>query len=213
MDHPNPHLIVPRVPGFAIGRDFDRAPWRRIRAVPLAPSSGEGKASKDSTVRLCWSETHLHAAFDCREAHLRCTYTRRDDPLYNEDVVELFLAPDVGEPCRYFELEFNALGTNFDATVLHPTPDGSARPKVDATWDCDGLEVVARIRERRWQVEAAIPFAGLGVPVPSPGDRWRGNAYRIDYGPPDAYLAWSPTRTPRPNFHVPSRFGTLEFGR
>ena len=42
MDHPNPHLVVPRVPGFAIGRDFDREPWRRIRAVSLAPYSGEG---------------------------------------------------------------------------------------------------------------------------------------------------------------------------
>lgn len=213
MDQPLPHLLLPRVKALPPVRGLDRETWRRIRAISLAPSSGEGRPSKDSSFQLCWSETHLHVAFDCRESHLRCTYTRRDDPLYDEDVVELFLAPDPGDPCRYFELEFNALGTIFDAKVVHPTADGSGRPRVDAAWDCDGLEVVARIVENRWQVEASIPFAGLGVAPPSPGDRWRGNAYRIDYGPPDAYCAWSPTRTKRPNFHVPERFGILEFGR
>ena len=33
--------------------------------------------------------------------------------------------------------------------------------------------------------------------------------YRMDSKRPRLYLAWSPTRTPKPNFHVPEAFGTL----
>jgi alpha-galactosidase len=38
------------------------------------------------------------------------------------------------------------------------------------------------------------------------------NFYRVE-GPqePRAYLAWRPTKTPQPNFHVPSAFGKLRF--
>jgi len=41
---------------------------------------------------------------------------------------------------------------------------------------------------------------------------WRVNFYRVE-GPqePRAYLAWRPTKTPQPNFHVPSAFGKLRF--
>ena len=196
---------------FAIGRGLNTSAWRNAPAVALRPSSGKPESHKPASVRLCWTPTHLCAAFRVTEENLRCTYTRRDDPLYEEDVVELFLAPDPTNPCRYFELEFNAKGTIFDAKVVHPTADGSGRPQVDTAWDCAGLDVRPRSLANIWEVEIAIPFAGLGVPTPTEGTHWRFNAYRIDYGPPDYYLALSPTRTTRPNFHVPDRFATLEF--
>ncbi|MFM7322059.1 MAG: carbohydrate-binding family 9-like protein [Armatimonadota bacterium] len=213
MDHPLPKWTLPHVADFAIGTGIDAGPWRRVRPVSLAPSDGSGRANGDSRAWLCWSDTHLYAAWRCAGPSPRCTFRQRDEPLYTEDVVELFVAPNPADPCRYFELEFNALATIFDAKVVHPTADGSGRPAVDATWNAPGLECFARTFDGHWEVEIAVPFAALGAPVPTPGSQWRGNAYRIEYGPPDRYLAWSPTRTKTPNFHVPARFGNLEFGR
>ncbi len=215
METPLPLPIVRcrKVKPFPIGTGLNIAAWRKSHAIPLVPSSGKSESHPPASFRVCWTDTHLCAAFRVTEENLRCTYTRRDDPLYDEDVVELFIAPDPENPCRYFELEFNARGTIFDAKVVHPTADGSGRPMVDKSWDCPGLAVKARTGTKFWEVEIEIPFAGLEIPVPTPGTRWRFNAYRIDYGPPDHYLAWSPTRTPRPNFHVPDRFGVLEFGQ
>lgn len=206
-----PVLRCPKVKPFPLGRGLNTSAWRSTPAIPLSPSSGKQEPHLPASFRVCWTDTHLLAAFRCTEENLRCTHTRRDDPLYDEDVVELFLAPDPSDPCRYFELEFSPRAVIFDATVVNPTADGSGRPQVDKTWNCPGLDVKARIGKKFWEVEVAVPFAGLGVPIPKPGDTWRVNAYRIDYGPPDFYLAWSPTRTPRPNYHVPNRFGTLVF--
>jgi alpha-galactosidase len=45
-----------------------------------------------------------------------------------------------------------------------------------------------------------------------PGKIWRTNFYRVEgEAEPRHYLAWQPTRTPQPNFHVPKAFGTLRF--
>lgn len=212
MENLIPRIALPHVAQFPVGAGLDAGTWRRIRPVSLAPWNGSGRADGASRTWLCWSDTHLHAAWRCAGPPPRCTFRHRDDPLYTEDVVELFVAPDPADPCRYFEFEFNAFATIFDAKVAHPTADGSGRPAVDPSWNCSGLECSARILDGSWEVEIALPFAGLGVAPPAPGTRWRGNCYRIEYGPPDTYLAWSPTRTQRPNFHVPDRFGILEFG-
>ncbi len=203
-----------RVDDFVLGGGLGHGPWPRLARLVLRDTTGRQTAhTSPGFVQTCWTTTHLCAAFSCPGKAPKCTYTHRDDPLYDEDVVELFIAPDASEPRNYFELEFNAHGTIFDAVVVHPDLAGNGRPAVATEWTCDGLKVDARIHSGRWEVEIAIPFSGLGMPPPHIGDTWRFNAYRIDYGPPDHYLAWSPTLRPEPSFHVPGRFGILEFGK
>jgi hypothetical protein len=67
---------------------------------------------------------------------------------------------------------------------------------------------------RRWTVEVRIPLplkvAGRTGPTPQAGDKWRVNLFRYDAAH-DAYLAWSPTLKTPAAFHVPDKFGTLEF--
>jgi alpha-galactosidase len=41
---------------------------------------------------------------------------------------------------------------------------------------------------------------------------WRANFFRIEgEREPRFYGAWSPTNSPKPNFHVPAAFGNLVF--
>jgi hypothetical protein len=42
-----------------------------------------------------------------------------------------------------------------------------------------------------------------------PGAKLPFALYRMEGKSPRHYLAWSPTKTPKPNFHVPDAFGTL----
>ena len=58
-----------------------------------------------------------------------------------------------------------------------------------------------------WRAEARIPLAELG-PKPGNGTRWRINLYRADQAN-RAWLAFNPTL--QSTFHVPERFGWLEF--
>ena len=86
-------------------------------------------------------------------------------------------------------------------------------------WHCRGLRTAVRVDgvlnggpvSRGWDVEIAIPMRQLAPhPPPAPGVEWRFNAYRIDRSARgDELQAFSPIG--RPDFHVPDRFGLLEF--
>ena len=48
---------------------------------------------------------------------------------------------------------------------------------------------------------------------PQKGERWQVNLFRcVGKDPNRGYLAWQPTKTPEPGFHVPQVFGWLVFG-
>jgi hypothetical protein len=62
-----------------------------------------------------------------------------------------------------------------------------------------------------WTAELAIPIQALTAAF-DPKAIWRANFYRCEgTKEPRTYLAWRPTDSPEPNFHVPSAFGTLRF--
>jgi hypothetical protein len=81
----------------------------------------------------------------------------------------------------------------------------------DVAWNCDGLRTVVQRTDAAWIVELAIPFRSLVAEPPQVGSQWRANFLRIDRPPgaPRELSAWSPTG--RPLFHVPERFGVIEF--
>jgi hypothetical protein len=193
-------------------------------------SAGSGPHQR-TKVACAWSPTHLHVAFHCDDGDIWGTHEHRDDPLYDEEVVEVFLSPS-GDVRRYFEFELSPRNVVFDATVHSPDLHRGTMA-VEAAWNCAGLETVVdtpgpvhtlspsnrsagQSDSRGWWIgEMHIPFAGLGVAPPQPGDVWRANFYRIDRpAPPNhpEFSAWSPTGETPANFHVPSRFGSLVFG-
>ena len=105
---------------------------------PLPPfllADGSGLAVQQTTVRLAWDEAALHVRFDCADRDAWGTFTRRDDPIYQEEAVEVFLAPGAADPARYFEFEVSPRGTLFDAIVWNPDSD-RATMRADPAWDC-----------------------------------------------------------------------------
>ena len=61
---------------------------------------------------------------------------------------------------------------------------------------------------RRATIEAKIAAKEM-VALLRPGARIPLGLYRMEGAAPRKYLAWSPTLTRKPNFHVPDRFGVL----
>lgn len=147
----------------------------------------------------------LTALFLGDDDGVHATLLRHDEPLWKEDVVELFLAPE--RLSRYFEIEVNPLGTTFDAVIDSPDLDRRTM-KTDLTWTCDGLFAGVRTTPDSLDVVVRVPFAALGA---TPAGEWRANFYRIDRGGSDEYSAWQPTMKSPPDFHVPHAFGGLSF--
>lgn len=166
-----------------------------------------GKAPKQKTeVRIWKTADDLHLLFEVEDDHIVATMRKRDDPLYEEEVVEMFLDP-VGDLQSYFELEVNPLGTICDL-ILRRTASGWRK---DFKWDFEGIQTRVTKTKTGWTCEIIIPIASITNEPPKPGTVWRVNFLRIDRpkGMPRELSAWSPTLAE--TFHVANRFGFLEF--
>ena len=101
----------------------DRWPARRpgveVRAGCHAgyPVKG-GKCAQTTTARMCWDDKRLYVAFDCADKDILATMTKRDELLFHEEVVEVFLEPS-GDLKRYFEIEVSPRNVIFDATIIN----------------------------------------------------------------------------------------------
>lgn len=205
-------LVVPRA-GFDIEDPW--APPRECSPVPLRRAT-DAAAPRLATRLTAWHDADaMTILFSCADDHIRATFQERDEPLYQQDVVEVFLAPD--RLTRYFEIEVSPNGTIFDAVI--DSPDGVRETMhADRRWDCEGLFVAVRKIVHAsgaifLDIVIRIPFPSLGRGVPVPGETWRGNFFRIDRHPHegDEYSAWQPTRKDPPDFHVAAAFGALRF--
>lgn len=161
--------------------------------------------------RILWSETALYVRFNAnREEPLVVSdapdLNKKTLGLWERDVCEIFIAPDSNEPCKYFEFEAAPTGEWLDLAV--DMTDGERITDIDYE---SGMQAAARIEEEQVLIALRIPWEAFGK-RPNAGDVWLGNIFRCVGKEPDrGYLAWQPTMTEIPNFHVPSAFGKFEF--
>lgn len=186
-------------------------------AAPFIVASGAGPAQRQTTARACWDDRALYVAFDCVDRDIWSDYRERDEPVSNQEVVEIFLGTSRDDLSVHYALELSPRNVLYDG--VHTWREGE-KSTGDNSWDCAGVRTATHLRgtiDRRddldegWSAELEIPFAGLGVPTPRPGDVWRVNFYRIDRTPDVEYSSWSSTLTDPAQFHIPPRFGYLVF--
>ena len=209
-------LVVPRAP-------FDmEEPW----STPPACAPVRLRRSTDATApRLATSvaawhdDEYVSFLFSADDDFIQATLHERDAPLYEEDVVEIFFAPDASAVSRYYEIEVSPNGVIFDASI--DSPDGvRATMHADRAWNCNGLVVAVRkVIEADGAISVdtliRIPFASIGRGVPEDGEAWRANLFRVDRHETegDEYSAWQPTMKDPADFHVAAAFGVLRFAR
>ncbi len=208
---------------------LSEAVWSRLNPVGdfmLAKGGddlleGARKPQLPTELRICWDKENLYLGFIAVDTDIWGTMKNRDDPIYEEEVVEAFLCSG-DDVTRYYEFEFSPRNVVFDAKIECPE-DGDRRfMKTETGWDCEGLQSAVQVVgtldnrsdvDQRWTVEAALPFAAIGRRgrAPTAGERWRANFYRIDRAGEGEFSCWSPTLADPPNFHIPRRFGWLVF--
>jgi alpha-galactosidase len=203
--------IVASYVGHEINLDASHPPAEWKQANPIAFSSDwQGRnpdPTRETRVRVLWSRETLYLRFECRYRELHVFSdsepTGRRDHLWDRDVAEAFLQSDPSRPSFYRELEVSPNGMWVDLNIL---PGGREDLK-------SGLTRSAFLDEKShtWSAELAIPLRSLTDRF-DPSALWRANFFRIEgQQEPRAYLAWQPTHTPQPNFHVPRAFGRLRF--
>jgi hypothetical protein len=171
--------------------------------------------------RALWSAEGLFLRFDVVDPEPWHTMTKRDQHLWEEEVVEIFLDLD-HSGTHYAEIELSPANVLCDVRMVRTVPEREG----DLAFNLEGLRsrVVPR-PSTGWTGVVFVPWAGFrplpsaaGVSLPpKPRDRWRFNLYRIERPggkkSPEkgaVFASWSPTG--EETFHVPASFQIFEFG-
>jgi len=185
------------------------AVWDAAPAFAFA-TDWSGKTTPVTTrVRVLWSAKALYLLWELSGTDLNTDHTHPLDTeridLYEEDAIELFLAPDAANRKRYAEIEVGPFGHWFDLWIDR----SQKKVRSDAAWSA-GLTIgTAQDPAKRTAViEIAITAPEILAALVADA-RLPVGLFRMEGKSPKRYLAGFPTRTPKPNFHVPDAFGTL----
>eukprot|EP00456_Euglypha_rotunda_P042220 TRINITY_DN328_c0_g1_i9.p1 TRINITY_DN328_c0_g1~~TRINITY_DN328_c0_g1_i9.p1 ORF type:complete len:534 (+),score=126.39 TRINITY_DN328_c0_g1_i9:179-1603(+) len=205
-------LPLPVVHATRIERDFpvdgnlNEPEWLQAAPIRMEYQSGDSSARPhlSTPVRILCSDKYLYLGYECPFTKLNIfTPSQKEERigLWDNDVVEVFIAPDPNAPKRYLEFEWAPTGESLDLKVDLPEKDFAWTAWAESAVTVDDSANI-------WRVEVRIPLAALSDQVPQRGTRWRINLFRHDREN-RAGLAFSPTLTG--TFHTPDRFGWLEF--
>lgn len=207
-----------------------RAPW----SDPFVDIEGDAKPAPRfrTRVKMLWDDEFFFVGALLEEPHVWGTLKDHDAVIFQDNDFEIFLDPD-GDNHEYYELEINALNTEWDLFLDKPYRDGGpARNE----WEVPGLKTAVHVdgtindpsdMDRGWSVEFAIPWKVLGEHAhrpapPRDGDRWRINFSRVEWrhevadgryrkvpGLREDNWVWSPQAAI--DMHRPEKWGYVQF--
>lgn len=170
-----------------------------------------------TSVQVCHDQTNLYVAFECYDRDIHSSFSKRDEYIWKEEAVEVFIDTDDDED-NYLEVEVSPKNVLYDSYIVDPY-----HIDVEQTlkYNLSGIRTAVAVdgtldhrndQDRKWTVEIAIPFSELVRdfnPDQLKDFSWKINFYRLNQdasGPSE--FAWSPTQG---SFHQPSKFGTIVF--
>ena len=145
--------------------------------------------SRPTRAKMLWDAENFYFAFSCQDPDAWAIFDAEDDPMWSEEVVEVFIDPD-GDGENYLELEVNPLNAVVDLRIIALQPMWQS----SKDWDIKGLQTAVEVhgsvndslaRDLGWTAEIAIPWTAFadsidGGGLPTVGDTWRLNLYRIE---------------------------------
>ena len=191
--------------------------WQGEGVALVDSLHGEPVTSRGTRVWLAWDERFLYAAARLDDPDLRTTFTAQDDPLYEQETFELFLA-GTNEGAEYLEYEVSAKNVTFDARFPRYREGDVAW---DSAWTTavaiDGTVEDPRDEDLGWTVEVAIPWTEICEHTrvecpPRPGQRLRVNAFRLEHPRKASAVASALSPTHVPDFHAWDNAAVLELG-
>ncbi len=182
--------------------------------------------------KMLWDDEYFYVGAELEEPHVWAALTQHDSVIYHDNDFEIFIDPN-GDNHEYYEIEINALGTEWDLLLIRPYKDGG--PAVNS-WEVPGLKAAVHVEgtinnptdiDKNWSVEVAIPWKVLAecahcTTPPSDGDQWRINFSRVEWevevvdgkyrkmaGKREDNWVWSPQGVI--NMHCPEKWGYVQF--
>lgn len=224
-----------------IDGDIDDALWAKAQwTEPFRDIQGSRRPVEPAyptRAKMMWDDNYLYIAAEMVEPHIWATMTKRDDVIYYDNDIEVFIDPD-GDGHNYYEFEFNAHGTEWDLLLTKPYARSGT---FFNGWDLKGMRSAVKHygtindpsdTDKRWTIEIAMPMHALIACMyqkgrVEPGEQWRINFSRVEwmavstengkytkhkgkegFGNEDNWV-WSPTGVI--DMHFPELWGLMQF--
>lgn len=197
--------------------------WTALESAQFFHSTDGSAADYPSSVQLKVDEHYLHVTFLCeKDIYVaQNTYFKHNEPLYNQEVFEVFIAPGTADPAQYLEVEINPNDAIWVGKIHFPSLGEKNDMKGELLDPLNSgiLHQVTR-GQSAWSGTLSIPWSLIGA---EKMQQYRINFYRIVATKAPAvkdwkcntdncaFLCWNPTLSgSNPAFHRPRRFGLLD---
>lgn len=180
---------------------------------PWDSQTGEKQKTR---ARLLWDDKFLYVAYEASDTDITAQVQGRDEFVYRDDTVEIFLNVKPSQTKVYYCAEVSVRGVVMDYVCI----GGQYYMR---RYDFEGMQVGVSVdgtlnmrgdRDRGWSLEMAIPwknFADVAQP-PRVGTVYTANLNRWDGTDPDRRLSvWADSKLNWPHPHAPANFGELVF--
>jgi len=187
--------VRPTASAPAIDGDLSDACWASAAVADRFRLNDSGViASQQTIARVTCDSRYLYLGIECQEdlvERINARVTEDGGNVWEDDCVEIFLDPDADRK-SFYQVVVNSRGVKWFAEV-----GGTQK------WQPQ-IQAAAKLGDRRWFVEVAIPLEDLG----SRTAVWGFNIGRERQPEPKELSTWSGLRG---SFQQPSEFGSLRF--
>jgi Carbohydrate-binding family 9 len=142
---------------IAIDGRLDEAAWKTVQPSPDFVDLISGKPTAYKTnVKVIWDDVNLYVGYDIEEPQVVAKFKTEDDPIYQDNDVEFFIAGDDA----YYEFEINAFGTVYDGLFVWQD-----------VYESSGIAKIAEFDRTDKKVQSQS-FNGVGLTTHPRGLRW-----------------------------------------
>lgn len=212
--HSQTHSIYKTIEKITI--DGDLSDWKTPFSGPFVIHNSGESATQNTFISLSWNDENLYIAYRSADTKIVGTPKKKDSQIFStDDLVEIFIDPD-GDGQNYVEIGVNAFSSNYDMLLKCISP-ACGGWNTSMSFDIKGMEAISKITPEGFDTEIKIPFSSLksikngNFSKPKIGTKWKGNAFRIDYGNTTEYAALQPYKSLKFGFHQPEEFTVFEF--
>jgi hypothetical protein len=194
-----------------------------VNLDPIFKHSTDGKAADfETNVSLKSDNQYLHITFDCLQDDFveQNNMTVHNDPLYNQEVFEVFISPGNEDSKHYLEIEINPNNALWVGTINNPSL-GEETQSLEGMIVHEDAGIIHETAKsiNSWNGKLSIPWKLIGKDAKG---QYRINFYRIRSNQSHAdanwacdaetcdFVCWNSTLSGEsPAFHRPKRFGFL----
>jgi hypothetical protein len=205
-----------------INADWSKEFWKNTESVSLRNYMGPLPAHfPDTRVKMRYDKEHLYLIFNVEDQFVRAVAKKTNDKVWQDSCVEFFFTPGNDTTIGYFNLEINCKGVflfkfHNRRTKNEGFVDSTDLCKIDIAHSLKENVEEEKTNRLVWTIEYSIPVSILGkymkIENPTQGTQWKANFYKCgDMTSHPHWLTWAPVNYPKPRFHLPEFFGTLDF--